>query len=324
MQWGMILLCLGAPLAALDYIGLHPAYWAPGFNAQMTQQPPIITQIFNTFNHAVPALLCVTLTLTRSLPRVGYFLAGSWLLLCSPLAGLCLLPLLLYEGVFRKDEHHPTAIRNTVALLKSPLLWIACAGTALLAVFYSGLNGGGHLICLFSADYGELFHYGLQRPYLFPAADKYLSFTLALTFNVLLPAALLYPVCRRMPLYYLCMGMMTATLFCRTGIMNNELMLKAPAVLFPILALLFHETHHHPRTALRLSMALYLILVAIPSITALAEKAATFTTSPATIQAHRQSPADTLSTPNTPLYRQFTKADGKQLPPWLFKEKAEK
>ncbi len=324
MQWGIILFCLSAPLAAFDYIGLAPAYWAPGFNAQMTQTPPIITQIFNTFNHAVPALLCVTLTLTRSLPRAGYFLAGSWLLLCSPLAGLCLLPFLFYEGVCRKDDRHPDRMRNMTALLKSPALWIACAGTALLAVFYYGLDGGGRFICLFSAGYGELFHYGIQQQHLFPAADKYLSFAMAMALNVLLPAALLYPACRRMPLYYLCMGMMAATLFCRTGIMNNELMLKAPAVLFPVLALLFHETHKHPRAALRPCIALYLILVAIPPIAALTEKMATFTTAPATIQSHRQSPSDALSNPNSPTYRQFIKADGKQLPPWLFKTNAER
>ena len=88
--WALVLFCLGSPAAALDCLGMPlPSLFAE-YNAQMVLFIGMPAQLFNTFNHAVPALLCAVLILTRSLPAAGYYFMGAcccrpprWALFCS-------------------------------------------------------------------------------------------------------------------------------------------------------------------------------------------------------------------------------------------------
>lgn len=99
-------------------------------------------QLFNTFNHAVPALLCAVFVLTRSLPPSGYYLAGTLLLPSSPLGALLLLPYMAYETLFRRSSARKPLSRLR-SLLGQPVFWLAALCTAVMAVFYSHLDGGG-------------------------------------------------------------------------------------------------------------------------------------------------------------------------------------
>lgn len=128
-----------------------------------------------------------------------------------------------------------------------------------MAVFYSHLDGGGQFSCLFDAKYAEIYHYGQQRLLLHPGSAKYASFLLALALGILLPGALLFPKCRKNPLYYITLGMMAGSLFFRTGIMNNELLFKAPAVLYPFLSLLFLRALRRGGVKYRTLLVLYLV-----------------------------------------------------------------
>ena len=131
-------------------------------------------QLFNTFNHAVPALLCAVFVLTRSLPPSGYYLAGTLLLPSSPLGALLLLPYMAYETLFRLPAARKPLSRLR-SLLGQPVFWLAALCTAVMAVFYSHLDGGGQFSCLFDAKYAEIYHYGQQRLLLHPDSVKYAS-----------------------------------------------------------------------------------------------------------------------------------------------------
>ncbi|WP_417000939.1 hypothetical protein, partial [Akkermansia sp.] len=146
------------------------------------------------------------------------------------------------------------------------------------------------------------------------------SVLLSLLLNVLLPGALLFAACRRMPLYYITLGGMACCFFFRMGVMNNELLFKAPAVLYPSLAFLFLHAFRTGSTRSHIFLAVYVTFTAIPSMICVAEKLGTFSTDSALMQAHRQENyGGTLYHPEQPFHRQFIKKDGHPLPAWLFK-----
>ncbi|MFR1411721.1 MAG: hypothetical protein ACLSUW_05125 [Akkermansia sp.] len=89
--------------AVPDCLGILSSLFAE-YHAQMVLFIGMPVQLFNTFNHAVPALLCAVFVLTRSLPPSGYYLAGT-LLLPSPLGALLLLPYMAYETLFASRRH---------------------------------------------------------------------------------------------------------------------------------------------------------------------------------------------------------------------------
>ena len=290
-RWALILLCLGSPAAVPDCLGIPLSSLFAEYHAQMVLFIGMPVQLFNTFNHAVPALLCAVFVLTRSLPPSGYYLAGTLLLPSSPLGALLLLPYMAYETL--------------------------C--TAVMAVFYSHLDGGGQFSCLFDAKYAEIYHYGQQRLLLHPDSVKYASFLLALALGILLPGALLFPKCRKNPLYYITLGMMAGSLFFRTGIMNNELLFKAPAVLYPFLSLLFLRALRRGDVKYRALLILYLVFSALPNLQCIMEKAETFSTRASIMRKHWQTAGGTPDCPGTLIRRQFMKKDGHPLPSWLFK-----
>lgn len=318
--WALILFCLGSPAAALEATGLPLSCITAEYNAQMVLFIGIPAQIFNTFNHAVPALLCSALVLTRSLPPAGYYLMGALLLPSSPLAALMLFPYMLYETLFRTTSPDNGVRGRTLHLLRQSGWWAALACVAVMALFYAYLDGGGQFSCLFSNPYAAAYHYEQQRILLYPDSVKYISFLAALFTGVLLPGLLLFPACRRNPLYYITLGGMASCLFFRTGIMNNELLFKAPAVFYPFLALLFLETFRNSGSRLRIILLLYLAWTAIPSLACTGEKLGTFSASHGIMREHRQERyGGTLYHPKEPAYRQFIKKDGHPLPAWLFK-----
>ena len=188
-----------------------------------------------------------------------------------------------------------------------------------MAVFYSHLDGGGQFSCLFDAKYAEIYHYGQQRLLLHPGSAKYASFLLALALGILLPGALLFPKCRKNPLYYITLGMMAGSLFFRTGIMNNELLFKAPAVLYPFLSLLFLRALRRGGVKYRTLLILYLVFSALPNLQCIMEKAGTFSTRASIMRKHWQTANGTPDCPDTLIRRQFMKKDGHPLPSWLFK-----
>lgn len=232
-RWALILLCLGSPAAVPDCLGIPLSSLFAEYNAQMVLFIGMPVQLFNTFNHAVPALLCAVFVLTRSLPPSGYYLAGTLLL--------------------------------------------------------------------------------------HPGSAKYASFLLALALGILLPGALLFPKCRENPLYYITLGMMAGSLFFRTGIMNNELLFKAPAVLYPFLSLLFLRALRRGGVKYRTLLVLYLVFSALPNLQCIMEKAGTFSTRASIMRKHWQTANGTPDCPDTLIRRQFMKKDGHPLPSWLFK-----
>lgn len=317
-RWALILLCLGSPAAVPDCLGIPLSSLFAEYNAQMVLFIGMPVQLFNTFNHAVPALLCAVFVLTRSLPPSGYYLAGTLLLPSSPLGALLLLPYMAYETLFRRPSARKPLSRLR-SLLGQPVFWLAALYTAVMAVFYSHLDGGGQFSCLFDAKYAEIYHYGQQRLLLHPGSAKYASFLLALTLGILLPGALLFPKCRKNPLYYITLGMMAGSLFFRTGIMNNELLFKAPAVLYPFLSLLFLRALRRGGVKYRTLLVLYLVFSALPNLQCIMEKAGTFSTRASIMRKHWQTANGTPDCPDTLIRRQFMKKDGHPLPSWLFK-----
>lgn len=317
--WALILCCLGSPAPVLDCLGMPLSSLFPEYHAQMVLFIGIPAQIFNTFNHAVPALLCAVLVLTRSLSGAGYYFMGALLLPSSPLGALLLLPYLVDETLFRRWSTWKEPLLRFRALLLRPVFWTAILFAAVMTVFYVHLDGGGQLFCLFSGQYAEIYHYGQRQLVLYPDSVKYASFLSALALGVLLPGALLFPACRREPWYYITLGMMACSLFFRTGIMNNELLFKAPAVLYPFLSLLFLHAFRKGGLRFRAVLVLYLAWTALPSLACVAEKAATFSTQAAIMQEHRQARDGAFDRPEEPTCRQFTKKDGYPLPAWLFK-----
>lgn len=317
--WALLLLCLGSPAAALDCLGMPLSSLFAEYNAQMVLFIGMPAQLFNTFNHAVPALLCAVLVLTRPLPAAGYYFMGALLLASSPLGALLLLPYILYETLFRHpaEPEPPSQLRT---LLLQPVFGIAVLLVTIMAVFYAHLDGGGQFSCLFSGKYAEIYHYGQERLLLYPGSVKYTSFLLALALGVLLPGALLFPACRKQPLYYITLGMTAGSLFFRTGIMNNELLFKAPAALYPFLSLLFLHAFRRGSPPFRALLIFYLAWTALPSLQCVLEKAGTFSTRASAMQEHRRPPdVGTFHRPKEPVCRQFVKKDGHPLPAWLFK-----
>lgn len=317
--WTLILFCLGSPAAALDCLGMPLSSLFAEYNAQMVLFIGMPAQLFNTFNHAVPSLLCAVLVLTRSLPAAGYYFTGALLLPSSPLGALLLLPYMAYETLLRlpAGTEPPSRLR---LLLLQPVFWIAVLLVAVMAVFYAHLDGGGQFSCLLGGKYAEIYHYGQERLLLYPGSVKYTSFLLALALGVLLPGSLLFPASRRNPLYYITLGMMAGSLFFRTGIMNNELLFKAPAVLYPFLSLLFLHAFRQEGAKYRTLLLLYLAWAAIPSLQCMLEKAGTFSTQASAMQEHRQAAhGGALDHLKEPVCRQFVKKDGRPLPAWLFK-----
>ncbi len=242
---------------------------------------------------------------------------GTLLLPSSPLGALLLLPYMAYETLFRRPSARKPLSRLR-SLLGQPVFWLAALYTAVMAVFYSHLDGGGQFSCLFDAKYAEIYHYG-QRFLLHPGSAKYASFLLALALGILLPGALLFPKCRKNPLYYITLGMMAGSLFFRTGIMNNELLFKAPAVLYPFLSLLFLRALRRGGVKYRTLLILYLVFSALPNLQCIMEKAGTFSTRASIMRKHWQTANGTPDCPDTLIRRQFMKKDGHPLPSWLFK-----
>lgn len=323
-RWALILLCLGSPAAALENLGMPLSALIPEYNAQMVLLISLPSQLFNTFNHAVPALLCTVLVLTRSLPVAGYYLMGALLLPASPLAALVLFPYILYETLFRRTAPEQPPGARLHSLLRRPVFWTAVLCVAAMSLFYAHLDGGSQFTCLPAAPYAEAFHYGQQRMLLYPDAVKYASFLAALALNILLPGALLFSACRRNPLYYMTLGGMACCLFFRTGIMNNELLFKAPVVLLPFLALLFLHAFRNGGMRLRVLLAVYLAITALPALACIRGKMETFSTGNTPMRQNRQERwQGTLDHPEEPFYRQFIKKDGHPLPAWLFRGKAE-
>lgn len=66
--------------------------------------------------------------------------------------------------------------------------------------------------------------------------------------------------------------MMAGSLFFRTGIMNNELLFKAPAVLYPFLSLLFLRALRRGDVKYRALLILYLVFSALPNLQCIMEK----------------------------------------------------
>ena len=113
---------------------------------------------------------------------------------------------------------------------------------------------------------------------------------------------------------------MAGSLFFRTGIMNNELLFKAPAVLYPFLSLLFLHAFRQGGTKYRTLLILYLACTALPSLQCMMEKAGTFSTRARTMQEHQLTAhGGMLDRRKDPVCRQFVKKDDHPLPAWLFK-----
>lgn len=323
--WALVLMGMGAFSTALCNPGGWTGYsllhaMIPGYNEQLTLFINFPSQIFATFNHAVPALLCTVMVLTRSLPPTAYYLMGAFLLLCSPLAGLALLPYMIAETVFRNKFDVKAAGLRVVNLLKSPVIWTAFLLVLITGVFYSHLDGGSQITHLFSSNYAFLYHYELGHMELYPDSVKYSSFLASLSLNILLPGLLLFPSCRRNPLYYITLAVMTASLFFRMGIMNNELLFKAPAVCYPVLAFLFIQAIQQSRNIFRGVLIIYLILASLSSLAGIEGKLSSFSHTPEGRKANRREEyGGSLDHPESPFYRQFLKKDGYSLPRLFFR-----
>lgn len=101
--------------------------------------------------------------------------------------------------------------------------------------------------------------------------------------------------------------------------MNNELLFKAPAVLYPFLSLLFLRALRRGGVKYRTLLILYLVFSALPNLQCIMEKAGTFSTRASIMRKHWQTASGTPDCPDTLIRRQFMKKDGHPLPSWLFK-----
>jgi hypothetical protein len=323
--WFMILMCFGSLIRTAGEFGIMNRIY-PDYRAVMVLFSNVPMQIFNTFHHAVPALLCMGMLLTRSLPAVGYFFIGALLLPTSPLASLVFLPFMIYEGLFRQIQRPDNLLKRLKTIISSPVFIISCLFVLLSTLFYHHLAEGSRFSCLFTQAYGESFDFDNQVMTQIPVSVKYSSFFLSLTFGVLLPALMLFPYCRRSPLYTLSFTLMFCVLFFKIGLLSNELLFKAPAVLYPVLALLFYRAFSQTkRSWIRIAFILYLALTALSPMKYITKQALTFQRDPILMQQSKRTGGEEIlqhpeRTPyNKLIHDQFAGKEGKPGLDWLFK-----
>ena len=258
-RWALILLCLGSPAAVPDCLGIPLSSLFAEYHAQMVLFIGMPVQLFNTFNHAVPALLCAVFVLTRSPASLRVLSRGN--------SSAAVLPRWAPFCSFRIWRMKPCSAsrRHGNRFPVSVPFWASrfsgsrpCARPSWPSFIPIWTEEGNSPACL------------MQNMRKFTITGNSGFCSIPIPSNT--PASC-WPwpwgyCCRgrssskmpENPLYYITLGMMAGSLFFRTGIMNNELLFKAPAVLYPFLSLLFLRALRRGRDVkYRALLILYLV-----------------------------------------------------------------
>lgn len=208
--------------------------WTLFFDLQYT---PSCVQLRNTFNHYLAPLLVLGMRAGKLLPARYSLVAGALVLICSPLAAVALLPLLLIQAGWQAMNRVTLAAVPYVAL---PLLYMA---------------GGA----------------GSQLAWLRPAGDCCLA---GLSTAQLLARYALQLVCIGFPAwFFLRKWKHTAWWYCAwilaaglplvwIGMWNNEFLFKGAAILWFCLAWLYTSAWEHAKRNRRVLLTLFLLLSA--------------------------------------------------------------
>lgn len=230
--------------------------WVLFFDLHFT---PSCVQLRNTFNHYLAPLLLLAMMAGKLLPRQYGLAAGALVLICSPLAALALLPLLLWQGK-RTLINCPTAAAALFSLL--PVCYLAGGAGGQLAL----LRPAGDSCLADLETYRLWMRYGLQMVL------------------IGLPALLLLWRWRRTS-WFACSLLLAVVLpLLWVGMWNNEFIFKGAAVLWFCLAWLYSSAWCHYHGLRKALLAVFLLLSASNAYGQLVGALKSFTTHPAAMQ----------------------------------------
>lgn len=230
--------------------------WVLFFDLHFT---PSCVQLRNTFNHYLAPLVLLAMLAGKLLPRRYGLAAGALVLICSPLAAIALLPLLLWKGRLSLFNWS-TAVAALFALL--PACYLAGGAGGQLAL----LRPAGDS-CLASLETCRLWmRYGIQ------------------VLLIALPALLLLRRWRRTS-WFSCSLLLAVVLpLLWVGMWNNEFIYKGAAVLWFCLAWLYSSAWCHSHGRRKALLAVFLLLSASDAYGQLVGALKSFSTQPAAMQ----------------------------------------
>lgn len=94
-----------------------------------------LSQCDGTFNHGIPLLLFLSLTVTRRLTMPGLVAVSAWMATCSPLGSMAVAVLLLL--LLCRER------RGIVACLRAPVVWLCVPPLATAALYFTGVSSFG-------------------------------------------------------------------------------------------------------------------------------------------------------------------------------------
>lgn len=198
---------------------------------------PSCVQLRNTYNHYVAPLVLMGMLAGRLLPGRMVLLAGAMVLICSPLAAVALLPLLLLRG--GRQLLHPFSL-------------VAVLYAALPLLFLAGGTGGQLALIRPSGDCS-----------LAPLSPLQLALRYALQLAAVMgPAILLLRRWRRTSWFISAAAGALLLPLIWIGMWNNEFIYKGAAVLWFCLAWLYASAWCHAHGARKALLMLFVLLSA--------------------------------------------------------------
>ena len=253
---------------------------------------PSCVQLRNTFNHYLAPLILMGLLLGKLLPTRYGAAAAALVVICSPLAVIALIPLLLLRAGHR-ILNIPTLVAGLYATL--PLLYLAGGAGGQFAFMRPG--GACSLAAL---SEGQLwFRYAVQLLFI-------------------LGPALLFLWRWRHTSWFISAVILTATLpLVWIGLWNNEFIYKGASIMWLCLAWLYSSAWCHFKNAAKALLALFLLLSASDAYGQLMGALKSFSCHPETMQQNiRDEWKGSLNQPGDLRASQFK---GKLIIPELFK-----
>lgn len=205
--------------------------WTLFFDLHYT---PSCVQLRNTFNHYLAPLVLLGMLTGNLLPARYNLAAGALVLICSPLAAVALLPLLLWRGGWRA--------------LNLPV--VVVAAYAVLPLLYLAGGVGGQLA--FMRPAGECSLAALSM------GQLWLRYALQVAL-VAGPALLLLWRWRRTAWFCTALLLAVALPLLWVGLWNNEMIYKGSAVMWFCLAWLYATEWCHAAPGRKLLLALFVL-----------------------------------------------------------------
>ncbi len=230
--------------------------WVLFFDLHFT---PSCVQLRNTFNHYLAPLVLLAMLAGKLLPSRYGLAAGALVLICSPLAALALLPLLLWRGKLAL-MNGSTAVATLFALL--PVCYLAGSAGGQLAL----LRPTGDSCLADLETYRLWMRYGLQ------------------VVMISLPALLLLWRWRHTSWFASSLLLAVVLPMLWVGMWNNEFIYKGAAVLWFCLAWLYSSAWCHCQGTRKALLAVFLLLSASDAYGQLLGALKSFSTHPAAMQ----------------------------------------